>query len=335
MKILLTGGAGFIGSHTLVELIKDGHECVVVDNFSNSSINSIKRVEIITGIAVDYYGVDLCDYESIKTVFSKHSFDVVVHFAGLKSVGESVLNPTLYYKVNLQSTLNLIECMRVYGCFSLIFSSSATVYGRQENMPIKEDSALQTTNPYGHTKLIIEDILRALHLSDQRWRIILLRYFNPVGAHESGLIGEAPASIPSNLFPYITQVAVGLRQELEIYGNDYPTVDGTGVRDYIHVSDLALGHLKAVAFVKSLAGVNAVNLGTGRGHSVLEVLSAFEKTIGNKIKFKYTKRRPGDVAECYADVSKARNVFNWSAVCGLSKMVEDSWRWQKNSLNKL
>jgi UDP-glucose 4-epimerase len=333
MAILVTGGAGYIGSHTCVELLNAGYEIVVVDSLSNSKPEALKRVSEITGKDFKFYQVNLLNRDELETVFSENQIDAVIHFAGLKAVGESVEIPLLYYHNNITGTLILCEVMQKYGVKKMVFSSSATVYGMPERVPISEDFPLQATNPYGRTKLMIEDILRDLYVSDNSWSIALLRYFNPIGAHPSGRIGEDPSGIPNNLMPYITQVAVGKLKELRVFGNDYPTVDGTGVRDYIHVVDLAVGHLKALEKVLKTTGVDAYNLGTGRGYSVLEIVSAFEKVTGVKIPYKIVERRPGDVAICYADPTKAKEELGWIAERGIEEMCADSWRWQLNNPN--
>lgn len=333
MAILVTGGAGYIGSHTCVELLKAGYEIIVLDNYSNSKPESISRVKEITGKDVKFYKGDLLDREILEEVFSINQIEAVIHFAGLKAVGESVKIPLHYYHNNITGTLILCDVMNKYGVKNLVFSSSATVYGLSERMPVSEDSPLSATNPYGRTKLMIEEISRDLFVADNRWSIALLRYFNPIGAHESGKIGEDPNGIPNNLMPYITQVAVGKLQELQVFGSDYPTVDGTGVRDYIHVVDIANGHLKALEKVMSSTGVEAYNLGTGTGNSVLELVSAFEKASGVKISYKVVDRRPGDIAICYADPSKARNELDWTAERGIEDMCRDSWRWQRMNPN--
>ncbi len=332
MSILVTGGAGYIGSHTCVELLNRDYEVVVVDNLSNSSRLSLDRVERITGKKLTFYEADLLDRAAMEEIFNKEKdIDAVIHFAGLKAVGESVQKPLEYYHNNITGTLILCEVMRKHGVKNLIFSSSATVYGKPESLPIKEDFPLSTTNPYGATKLMIEGILKDLQYSDPEWNIIVLRYFNPIGAHESGMIGEDPKGIPNNLVPYITQVAVGKLECLNIFGDDYDTVDGTGVRDYIHVVDLALGHVQAVQKLKERKGLLFYNLGTGNGYSVLQMVKGFEKVIGKKINYAIKPRRPGDIAACYADASKARNELGWEATRGLDVMCQDAWRWQKNN----
>ncbi|OQP03414.1 UDP-glucose 4-epimerase GalE [Geobacillus sp. 44B] len=333
MTILVTGGAGYIGSHTCVELLNAGYDIVVVDSFYNSKPEALKRVSEITGKEFSIYNVDLLQKEELETVFSEHEIEAAIHFAGLKAVGESVAIPLRYYHNNITGTLILCEVMQSYGVKKMVFSSSATVYGIPERVPISEDFPLKATNPYGRTKLMIEEILRDLYVSDNSWSIALLRYFNPIGAHPSGRIGEDPNGIPNNLMPYITQVAVGKLKELCVFGNDYPTVDGTGVRDYIHVVDLAIGHVKALEKVMNTTGVEAYNLGTGRGYSVLELVSAFEKVTGIKIPYKIVGRRPGDVAICYADPTKAKEELGWVATRGIEEMCRDAWRWQSNNPN--
>jgi len=333
MTILVTGGAGYIGSHTCVELLNAGYDIVVVDSFCNSKPEALKRVSEITGKEFPIHNVDLLQKEELETVFSEHEIEAVIHFAGLKAVGESVAIPLRYYHNNITGTLMLCEVMQAYGVKKIVFSSSATVYGTPKRVPISEDFPLQATNPYGRTKLMIEEILRDLYVSDNEWSIALLRYFNPIGAHPSGRIGEDPNGIPNNLMPYITQVAVGKLKELRVFGNDYPTVDGTGVRDYIHVVDLAIGHVKALEKVMNTTGVEAYNLGTGRGYSVLELISAFEKVTGIKIPYKIVGRRPGDVAICYADPTKAKEELGWVATRGIEEMCRDAWRWQSNNPN--
>jgi UDP-glucose 4-epimerase len=333
MTILVTGGAGYIGSHTCVELLSVGYDIVVVDSFCNSKPEALKRVSEITGKEFPVYHIDLLQKDKLETVFSRHPIEAVIHFAGLKAVGESVAIPLRYYHNNITATLVLCEVMQKYGLKKMVFSSSAAVYGTPERVPISEDFPLQATNPYGRTKLMIEEILRDLYVSDNEWSIALLRYFNPIGAHPSGRIGEDPNGIPNNLMPYITQVAVGKLKELRVFGNDYPTVDGTGVRDYIHVVDLAIGHVKALEKVMNTTGVEAYNLGTGRGYSVLELVSAFEKVTGIKIPYKIVDRRPGDVAICYADPTKAKEELGWVATRGIEEMCRDAWRWQSNNPN--
>ncbi len=331
MAILVTGGAGYIGSHTVVELLQNGYEVVVVDNLSNSKPEALKRVKEITSKDFKFYKVDLLDRDGLEQIFKEDKLEAVIHFAGLKAVGESVSIPLKYYYNNITGTLILCELMQKYGVKKIVFSSSATVYGMKNKSPLTEDMPLSTTNPYGSTKLMIEQILRDVYVSDNSWSIALLRYFNPIGAHESGRIGEDPNGIPNNLMPYITQVAVGKREKLSIFGNDYDTHDGTGVRDYIHVVDLAKGHLKALEKVMKTEGVEAYNLGTGVGYSVLDVVKNFEKATGQHIPYVIVGRRPGDVAECYADPSKAERELGWKAEKTLEDMCRDSWNWQKNN----
>ena len=333
MAILVTGGAGYIGSHTCVELLNEGYEVVVVDNLSNSSEKSLERIEEITGKKLTFYKVDLRDKDLLFVIFEKEKVEAVIHFAGLKAVGESVRKPLEYYDNNIVGTLNLCEAMKKYDCKNIVFSSSATVYGDPHAVPIVEDFPLSATNPYGRTKLMLEEILQDLHVSDSEWNVILLRYFNPIGAHKSGRIGENPKGIPNNLLPYITQVAVGKLEKLGIFGNNYNTPDGTCIRDYIHVVDLALGHVKAIEKLKENKGVLVYNLGTGIGYSVLEVIGAFEKASGIKIEYEFQARRAGDIAKCYADASLAKKELNWVANLGIEEMCEDSWRWQSNNPN--
>ncbi|WML45822.1 UDP-glucose 4-epimerase GalE [Neobacillus sp. PS3-40] len=328
MAILVTGGAGYIGSHTVVELLTAGYEVIVLDNFSNSSPMSLKRVSEITGREFKIYNVSILDRNGLEKVFSENSIHAVIHFAGFKAVGESVEAPLKYYQNNISGTILLCEMMQKYEVKRLVFSSSATVYGVPKVVPISEDSPLSATNPYGRTKLMIEEILEDLFRSDNRWSISILRYFNPIGAHDSGKIGEDPSGIPNNLVPYITKVAVGKLRELKIFGADYPTKDGTGVRDYIHVVDLAMGHLKALEKNFASTGVSTYNLGTGKGYSVLEIVKTFEKMCGEKIPYTITERRPGDVAVCFSDPSKAKKELNWSAKKEIEEMCADSWRWQ-------
>lgn len=333
MSILVTGGAGYIGSHTCVELLNAGYEVVVVDNLSNSKPEALRRVKEITGKEIKFYKVDVLDKEALEQVFSENQIEAVIHFAGLKAVGESVTIPLRYYHNNITGTLVLCEVMQKYDVKKLVFSSSATVYGNPASVPISEDFPLSATNPYGRTKLMIEDILRDLYISDESWSIALLRYFNPIGAHHSGRIGEDPEGIPNNLMPYISQVAVGKLKELRVFGQDYPTPDGTGVRDYIHVVDLAMGHLRALEKILPTTGLDAYNLGTGRGYSVLEVVKAFEKASGRKVPYAIVDRRPGDIAMCYANPEKASRELNWAAERGIEEMCTDSWNWQVNNPN--
>lgn len=328
MAILVTGGAGYIGSHTCIELIQSGYDVVVVDNLSNSSKESLNRVERITGKKIPFYEMDVQNESGLRTLFEKETIDAVIHFAGLKAVGESVAKPLEYYTNNLESTFTLCKVMREHQVYKLVFSSSATVYGNPKTVPIKEDFPLSVTNPYGRTKLMQEEILKDLAFSDPNWKIILLRYFNPIGAHESGLIGEDPQGIPNNLVPYITQVIVGKLKEIRVFGDDYDTPDGSGVRDYIHVSDLAMGHVKAIEKLDHMEGVKAYNLGTGNGYSVFEMIKAFEQVVGREIPKKVCERRPGDIATCYADTSLAKEELGFEATRDLKKMCEDSFRWQ-------
>lgn len=329
--ILVTGGSGFIGSHTVLELLEETYQVTVFDNLSNSKKESLNRVEKLTGRSIDFYVADLLDKNSLRKVFSSQAFDSVIHFAGLKAVGESVEKPLLYYQNNVAGTLNLCEVMLEFGVKNLVFSSSATVYGDPESSPITEESPLKSVNPYGATKLIIENILKDLFHSDPSWSIALLRYFNPVGAHESGEIGEDPNGIPNNLMPFVTQVAVGKRDKLNVFGDDYPTKDGTGIRDYIHVKDLAKGHLKALEKITADRGLHIYNLGTGKGSSVLDVVEAFETATGIKIPYEITPRRSGDAAICYADASKAGRELGWRTEKSLLDMCRDAWNWQQKN----
>lgn len=329
MSILVTGGAGYIGSHTCLELLKAGYEVVVVDNLCNSSEEAVKRVEKIAGKPVKFYQADILDREALNKIFDSEEVDSVIHFAGLKAVGESVAKPLEYYHNNITGTLILCDVMRKHGVKNIVFSSSATVYGDPAFVPITEECPKgQITNPYGQTKSMLEQILTDFHVADPEWNVVLLRYFNPIGAHESGLIGEDPKGIPNNLVPYIAQVAVGKLQCLGVFGNDYPTHDGTGVRDYIHVVDLAVGHVKALKKIEEKAGVCIYNLGTGKGYSVLDVVKAYEKACGKEIRYEIKPRRPGDIATCYADASKAKKELGWEAERGIEEMCADSWRWQ-------
>ncbi len=328
MKILVTGGAGYIGSHTCVELLNDNYDVVVLDNLSNSSEESLNRVRRITGQSIDFYKTDLLDKKNIAAIFLDHKIDAVIHFAGLKAVGESVSIPLKYFHNNITGTLNLLSVMKDANVKNIVFSSSATVYGNPATLPIKEDFPLSATNPYGRTKLMIEEILKDLYHSDKNWNIALLRYFNPVGAHSSGEIGEDPAGIPNNLMPYISGVAVGSLPEVNVFGNDYDTSDGTGVRDYIHVVDLALGHIRILPTLFAHPGMVIYNLGTGKGYSVLEMIKGFEAASGKKIPYKITERRPGDVAACWADPSKALREISWKAEKTLYDMCKDTWHWQ-------
>ncbi len=330
--ILVTGGAGFIGSHTCVELLGSGYEVAIIDNFCNSSPDVLDKIREITKKDFKFYEADLLDREKVEKIFEENKIDAVIHFAGLKAVGESVEKPMEYYHNNIGSTLILTETMAKYGCKKIVFSSSATVYGSPKTVPIKEDFPLHTTNPYGSTKLMIENILTDIHTADNEWSIALLRYFNPIGAHKSGLIGENPNGIPNNLVPYISQVAIGIRDHLNVFGDDYDTPDGTGVRDYIHVVDLALGHIKAVEKISDTTGVKIYNLGTGKGYSVLEVLHAYEKACGKTLKYEIAPRRSGDIAMCYADTEKSKNELGWTAARGIDEMCEDSWRFTQMNL---
>ena len=327
MKILVTGGAGYIGSHTSVELLDGGYEIVIVDNFSNSKPDVIDKIKQITNKDFSFYEGDVCDKEFMDEVFSKEKIDAVIHFAGYKAVGESVKLPLMYYRNNLDSTLTLCEVMSKHNVKKLVFSSSATVYGNPKTLPIKEDFPLSTTNPYGSTKLMIEGILKDLYISDNDWSIAVLRYFNPIGAHSSGLIGENPNDIPNNLMPYIVKVATGELECLSVFGNDYDTKDGTGVRDYIHVVDLSLGHIKAIEKIMNNNGIDYYNLGTGNGYSVLEIVNNFSRVNGVEVNYKIAPRRPGDIAACYADPSYAKQELNWSATKGIEEMCRDSYRF--------
>jgi len=330
-RILVTGGAGYIGSHTCVELLTAGYDVVVVDNLDNSTEESLRRVREITGCELEFNQVDICDREALESVFARHEFAAVIHFAGLKAVGESAEIPLRYYGNNVTGTLVLLEAMAAHDCFDIVFSSSATVYGDPERVPITEDMPLSATNPYGRTKLFIEEILRDACAADPRWRALLLRYFNPVGAHASGRIGEDPRGLPNNLMPYVMQVAVGKLERVEVFGDDYPTDDGTGVRDYIHVVDLALGHVAALGRLEEFSGCTPVNLGTGRGYSVLEMIAAAAAASGREIPHGVTGRRPGDIATCYADPSLAAAKLGWRAERGIAEMCADHWCWQSGN----
>ena len=334
MSILVTGGAGFIGSHTVVELLNKDYDVVIVDNFVNSKKDSLDAIKKITGKDFKFYEVDVTDREALTKVFDENpEITAVIHFAALKAVGESVEKPIEYYENNLQSTLVLVDVMRKHNVKKIVFSSSATVYGNPESVPIKEDAHVGgTTNPYGATKVMIERILTDVYNSDNEWSVILLRYFNPIGAHESGLIGESPNGIPNNLMPYINQVALGKLDYLRVFGNDYPTPDGTGVRDYIHVVDLAKGHIKAIERAEKVTGVEAFNLGTGTGYSVLDIVKNFETATGKKVKYEIVERRAGDIAECYADPTKAKEILGWKAEKTLEDMCKDSWKFTKNNI---
>lgn len=334
MRILVTGGAGYIGSHTCVELLNAGYEVVILDNLYNSSKKAVDRIEEITGKNVTFYENDMLDADAMENLFSKEKIDCVIHFAGLKAVGESVAKPLEYYKNNIQGTLTLVEAMRNHGCKNIIFSSSATVYGDPAFVPITEECPKGTpTNPYGWTKSMLEQILSDLHTADEEWNVILLRYFNPIGAHKSGMIGEDPKGIPNNLLPYVAQVAIGKLECVGVFGNDYDTPDGTGVRDYIHVVDLANGHVKAIDKIKENSGVKIYNLGTGNGYSVLDVIKAFSKACGHEVPYQIKPRRPGDIATCYADASLAKKELGWEAQYGIEEMCADSWKWQSMNPN--
>lgn len=328
MKVLVTGGAGFIASHTNIQLIEDGHDVIVVDNLINSSRESIRRVEKLTGEKIPFYELDICDAKAFEKVFAAETIDAVIHFAGLKAVGESCEKPLEYFDNNLSGTFVLLKLMRKYAVKKLVFSSSATVYGAPASVPITEDFPLSVSNPYGRTKLMIEDMLRDIAKADPSFDIALLRYFNPIGAHESGEIGEDPNGIPNNLLPYVARVAAGILPEVNVFGNDYDTPDGTGVRDYIHVMDLAAGHIKALEKLESHPGIVTYNLGTGTGYSVLDIIRNFEKACGKRIPYKFTPRRPGDIAMCYADATKAKKELGWEATRGIEQMCVDAWRWQ-------
>lgn len=331
MAILVTGGAGYIGTHTCIELIKAGYEVIIYDNFSNSSPEAVRRTEKITGQSIPLVEGDILDEEKLRSVFRENKIESVIHFAGLKAVGESVGMPLKYYHNNITGTLTLLKVMQENGVKKIVFSSSATVYGMNNPVPFKEDMPTSATNPYGWTKQMIEIILKDLYTADSEWSIVLLRYFNPLGAHESGTIGENPNGIPNNLMPYLTQVAVKKREFLTVYGNDYDTVDGTGVRDYIHVMDLANGHVQAVKYNETHTGVEAVNLGTGQGFSVLEVIQTFERVNQVPVPYQISSRRPGDIASCYADVEKAKRLFGWQTQKTLEDMCRDSWNWQSKN----
>ena len=334
MKILVTGGAGYIGSHTCVELLNSGYEVVILDNLYNSNKKAVDRIEEITGKKTAFYEADMADRAALDKIFTEHKIDCVIHFAGLKAVGESVAKPLEYYKNNISGTLILAEAMREHGCKNIIFSSSATVYGDPAFVPITEECPKGTpTNPYGWTKSMLEQILSDFHTADKEWNVILLRYFNPIGAHESGMIGEDPKGIPNNLLPYVAQVAIGKLSCVGVFGNDYDTPDGTGVRDYIHVVDLAIGHVKAIDKIKENPGVKVYNLGTGNGYSVLDVIKAFSKACGHEVPYEIKPRRPGDIATCYADASLAKKELGWEAKYNLDDMCSSSWNWQSKNPN--
>lgn len=333
MAILVTGGAGYIGSHTVLELLNSGNDVVIIDNLCNSSRESLRRVEALTGRSVTFYEADVCDRSALQTIFAQHAIEAVIHFAGLKAVGESTQIPLKYYQNNIAATLVLCEEMERAGVFRLVFSSSATVYGDPHTVPIQEHFPTSATNPYGRSKLMVEEMLRDIVAADPRWSVVLLRYFNPVGAHISGQIGEDPNGIPNNLLPYIAQVAIGRLKQLSVFGNDYPTPDGTGVRDYIHVVDLSLGHLKALQYIADRHGVFTFNLGTGQGYSVLEMVKAFEQASGRAVPYQVVARRPGDIAVCYAEPDLAAQELEWRAERGLPEMMADTWRWQSQNPN--
>lgn len=333
MKILVTGGAGYIASHTDLELLNAGYEVVAVDNLSNSCMESIRRVENLAGRKINFYEADILDKEALRQIFARESIDAVIHFAGLKAVGESCRVPLQYFRNNISGTITLLEVMQEAGVKKLVFSSSATVYGDPETVPVTEDFPLSVTNPYGRTKLMIEDMLRDLYASEDTWNIAILRYFNPIGAHESGEIGEDPAGIPNNLVPYVAKVAAGILDKIQVFGNDYDTPDGTGIRDYIHVADLALGHVKAIEKLNENPGLVTYNLGTGVGYSVFDIIHNYEKACGRELPYVIRDRRPGDIAKTYADPSKAFREMGWKAVRGIDKMCEDSYRWQSRNPN--
>lgn len=333
MTIFVTGGLGYIGSHTTVELLNNGYEVIIADNLYNSNLVVLEKIEKITGRKPKFYKVDLLDEKSVETIFKENDIDATIHFAAYKAVGESCIIPIEYYHNNITSTLVVLKMMKKYNVKKFVFSSSATVYGDAEFMPVKEEALLSATNPYGRTKLIIENMLKDIYISDNFWNIAILRYFNPVGAHKSGEIGENPRGIPNNLMPYITKVAIGELEKLSIFGDDYGTPDGTGVRDYIHVVDLAKGHIKALEKLNTNSGLVIYNLGTGKGYSVLDLVKEFSKASGKEIPYKIVGRRKGDIAICYADPSKANNELGWNAEKSIEEMCEDSWRWQKNNSN--
>ncbi len=333
MRILVTGGAGYIGSHTIIALQESGHDVHVVDNLSNSSFEALKRVMKITGKPVVFFENSILETEAMDRIFKNNNYDAVIHFAAFKAVGESVTKPLKYYHNNISGTVSLLEAMKKHGVKNIVFSSSATVYGDPERVPIDESFPLNATNPYGRTKLMMEEILTDLYNAEKDWNVVILRYFNPVGAHKSGMIGEDPNGIPNNLMPYISQVAVGKLERLSVFGNDYPTKDGTGVRDYIHVTDLAEGHVKALSTITTTGGLYIYNLGTGKGYSVLEMIKAFEKASGKKIPYKIAPRRPGDIAECWASPLKAEKELGWKASRGIEEMCSDAWKWQTQNPN--
>lgn len=332
-KILVTGGAGFIGSHTCIELLQNGHEVVILDNLSNSHSKSLEVIEKVTSKNVTFYQTDIRDEVALEAIFNKESIDSVIHFAGLKAVGESSVIPLEYYDNNISGTISLLKVMKAFNCKNIIFSSSATVYGNPHQVPIKEDFPLSVTNPYERTKLMLEEVFRDLYASDREWNIVLLRYFNPIGAHESGDLGEDPSGIPNNLLPYVTQVAVGKLEAVNVFGNDYDTPDGTGVRDYIHVVDLARGHVAALQKVTAGSGLSVYNLGTGIGYSVLEIIKNVSEVVGKEIPYNIVARRSGDIATCYADASKAKNELGWEAQFDIKRMCQDAWQWQSKHPN--
>lgn len=331
MNILVTGGAGYIGSHTVIELLNENYEVIVIDNFSNSKPEVLKRIKEITNKDFKFYEIDLTNKDDIEIIFKENHVDAVIHFAGYKAVGESTENPIKYYYNNVIATINLCDIMQKYFVHKMVFSSSATVYDLKNKSPLTEEMTLGATNPYGRTKIIVEQILKDIFDSNNSWSISLLRYFNPIGAHESGKIGEDPNGTPNNLMPFITQVAVGKRDELVVFGNDYDTPDGTGIRDYIHVCDLAKGHIKALNHILNNIGIESYNLGTGTGYSVLDIVRNFEKVTGMKIPYKFSERRPGDIAACFADVEKANKILGWKAEKNIEEMCKDSWRWQQKN----
>lgn len=331
MKVLVTGGCGYIGSHTCVELLDNGYDVVIIDNLSNSKKNVIDKIEKITNKKVVFYQEDVCNKDALDKIFDKEKIEAVIHFAGYKAVGESVKKPLMYYRNNLDSTMSLLETMKKHNCKKIVFSSSATVYGKPEKLPITEDFPLHTTNPYGTTKLMIEMILNDLYVSDNEWSIAILRYFNPIGAHKSGLIGEDPNGIPNNLMPYIVKVANKELKELSVFGNDYDTIDGTGVRDYIHVVDLAKGHIKAIEKISKDKGIDTYNLGTGNGYSVLQIINTFKKVNNIDVPYKIVERRPGDIDSCYASVDKAKKILGWKAELNIEEMCKDSYNYVRSN----
>ncbi len=331
--VLVTGGTGYIASHTVIQLQAAGFKVVIIDNLSNSKSLVVDKIEALSGVRPEFFETDIRDEQALDVLFSQYQFESVVHFAGLKAVGESTQLPLKYYENNVWGTVNLCKVMQQHGCKHIVFSSSATVYGDPASVPINESFPTSTTNPYGESKLVVEHILTDLQKSDPEWKVVLLRYFNPIGAHSSGTIGEDPKDIPNNLLPYVTQVAVGRLEQLSVFGNDYPTHDGTGVRDYIHVEDLAAAHVKAAEKIDQLSGVNIINLGTGNGYSVLDIVNTFEQVTGIKINYQISERRPGDIAECWADPTLAKSLLGWSAKKNLKDMLTDAWRWQSSNPN--